>query len=80
MIAFAKDTFTFNYPGTPLALVGEFRKFYGPTMNAFDAAAANGREAELHAELESLFIRHNTSASGDLTSIPASFLRVAVKL
>ena len=32
-----------------------FRGFYGPTMNAYAAAAANGREPELHAELDALF-------------------------
>ena len=45
-------------------------------MNAYDAAAANGREDELHAELEALFNEHNTG--GDSTSIPATFLRVTV--
>ena len=47
-------------------------------MNAFAAAAANGREAELHAELEALFNEHNTSE--EATSIPATFLRVTVSL
>ena len=42
-------------PGTPSELVGEFRTYYGPTMNAFEAAAADGREAELQAELDALF-------------------------
>src|SRR5246500_1339349 len=30
-ISFARDTFTFNYPSPPAALVDEFRKYYGPT-------------------------------------------------
>jgi len=47
-------------------------------MNAFDAAAANGRDAELHGELDALFNSQNTSASEDSTSIPATFLRVSV--
>ena len=55
-----------------------FRTYYGPTMNAFDAAAADGREADLQAELESLFNAQNTSANEDATSIPATFLRVTV--
>src|SRR5438093_13371664 len=42
-ISFARDTFTFNFPGTPPALVDEFRKYYGPTMNAFEAAEKQGR-------------------------------------
>jgi SAM-dependent methyltransferase len=76
-ISFERDTYTFNYPGAPSELVAEFRSYYGPTMNAFDAAAADGREAELQAELEALFNEQNTSDDG--TSIPATFLRVTVK-
>ena len=79
-ISLERRTYRFNFPGAPTALLAEFRNFYGPTMNAFAAAAADGRESELQTEMEALFIRHNTSASGDLTSIPATFLRVAVKL
>jgi hypothetical protein len=75
-IAFVRDTFVFNYPGSPAAFVDEFRKYYGPTMNAFEAAEKNGRAAELKKELEDLFERQNTSENG--TSIPATFLRVTV--
>ena len=42
-ISFERDTYTFNYPGAPSDLVAEFRSYYGPTMNAFEAASANGR-------------------------------------
>ena len=76
-ISFERDTYTFNYPGPPSELVAAFRSYYGPTMNAFEAAAANGREADLQAELEALFNEQNTS--DDATSIPATFLRVTVK-
>ena len=76
-ISFERDTYTFNYPGAPSELVAAFRSYYGPTMNAFEAAAANGREADLQAELETLFNEQNTSE--DATSIPATFLRVTVK-
>jgi SAM-dependent methyltransferase len=76
-IAFQRDTFTFDWPDEPASLVAAFRDFYGPTMNAFDAAAANGREAELEAELVALFEEHNTAGDGT-TSIPATFLRVTV--
>jgi SAM-dependent methyltransferase len=51
-ISFERDTYTFNFLGAPSELVALFRTYYGPTMNAFEAAAANGREAELQAELE----------------------------
>lgn len=77
-IAFARDIFTFNYPGTPSDLVGEFRSYYGPTMNAFAAAEQGDRAAELQAELEALFDSQNTSPSQDATCIPATFLRVTV--
>jgi SAM-dependent methyltransferase len=79
-ISFERDTYTFDFPGTPSQFLAEFRTYYGPTMNAFEAAAANGREAELHAELDALFNAHNTSATKDATSIPATFLRVTVAL
>ena len=77
-ISFARDTYTFNYPGTPSDLLSAFRTYYGPTMNAFEAATANGREAELQAELDALFNAQNASPSDDATSIRATFLRVTV--
>ena len=75
-ISFVRDTFIFDYPGAPSAFVDEFRKYYGPTMNAFDAAAKNGRAADLQRELEELFNSKNERA--DVTRIPATFLRVTV--
>jgi ubiquinone/menaquinone biosynthesis C-methylase UbiE len=75
-ISFARDTFTFNFPGTPSAFVNEFRNYYGPTMNAFEAAEKKGRAAELQKELEELFNSQNKSQAA--TSIPATFLRVTV--
>jgi SAM-dependent methyltransferase len=77
-VTFERATYTFNFPGAPSELVGLFRAYYGPTMNAFEAAAANGREADLQAELEALFNAQNASPSEDATSIPATFLRVTV--
>jgi ubiquinone/menaquinone biosynthesis C-methylase UbiE len=76
-ISLERDTYTFNYPGSPSELLAEFRSYYGPTMNAFEAAAASGREADLQAELDALFNEQNTSDVA--TSIPATFLRVTVK-
>jgi SAM-dependent methyltransferase len=72
-----RDTYTFNYPGTPAELVAVFRDYYGPTMNAFAAAKGDGKEAELQAELENLFEEQNTA--DEATSIPATFLRVTVQ-
>src|SRR4029078_8154876 len=79
-ISLASDTFTFNYPSPPAALLGEFRKYYGPTMNAFEAAEKNGRSADLQKDLEELFNCQNQSLHKDATSIPATFLRVTVAL
>ncbi len=79
-ISFARDTFTFNFPGPPSAFVDEFRKYYGPTMNAFEAAEKNGLAADLQNELEALFKSQNKSKRNDATSIPATFLRVTVAL
>jgi hypothetical protein len=77
-ISFVRDTYTFNYPGTPSGFVAEFRNYYGPTMNAFDAAEKNGRASDLQKELEGLFSSQNQSPVKDATSIPATFLRVTV--
>jgi SAM-dependent methyltransferase len=75
-ISFERDTYTFEFAGTPTEFLAEFREYYGPTMNAFEAAEANGREEELQAELDALFNSQNTSPTA--TSIPATFLRVTV--
>ena len=79
-ISFARDTFTFNSPGTPAELVGRFKNYYAPTMNAFEAADKSGRVAELQKQLEELFNTQNKSSRKDMTSIPATFLRVTVTL
>lgn len=68
--------FTFRFAGSPSQFVGEFRNYYGPTMNAFEAAEKAGRAGDLQSELERLFHSQNTSANG--TTIPATFLRVEV--
>jgi ubiquinone/menaquinone biosynthesis C-methylase UbiE len=75
-ISFERDTYTFNFPDPPPQLVDAFRRFYGPTMNAFEAADKSGRAAELQKELEELFSRQNTSGNRNTTSIPATYLRV----
>jgi SAM-dependent methyltransferase len=77
-VSFGRDTYTFNFSGAPTDFVALFRNYYGPTMNAFDAAERNGRAADLQRELEALFDSQNTSARRDVTSIPATFLRVTV--
>jgi ubiquinone/menaquinone biosynthesis C-methylase UbiE len=79
-ISFERDTFKFNFPSAPSSLVDEFRKYYGPTMNAFEAAEMNGQATELQKELDDLFNRQNESPRKDATSIAATFLRVTVAL
>jgi len=75
-ISFARDTFTFNTPVTPVEYLADFRVYYGPTMNAFEAAEKAGRADELQAELAALFTSQNRSP--EATSIPATFLVVTV--
>jgi hypothetical protein len=84
-ISFARDTFVFNFRGTPSEFVDAFRKYYGPTMNAFEAAEKQGKADELQKQLEELFESQNNAARGPAgsksqegTSIPATFLRVTV--
>lgn len=79
-VAFERDTYTFTYSAPPTELLAAFRAFYGPTMNAFAAAEANGRAHDLQRELEELFVSQNTVADGATTVIPATFLRVTVSL
>ncbi|MDH4154929.1 MAG: methyltransferase domain-containing protein [Nitrospira sp.] len=79
-ISFVRDTYTFNYPGAPSELVDAFRRYYGPTMNAFEVAEKNGRGGALLKELEALFNSQNKSPRPDATSIPATFLRVTVSV
>ena len=73
-----KDQFTFDFAGTPAQFVDEFRRYYGPTMNAFDAAAKSGRDEELRKELEALFAAHDKSSDAGRTKITANFMRVTV--
>ena len=73
-----RTLFVFESPKSPSEYLADFRDYYGPTMNAYAAAAADGREAELHEELEALVNEHNTRASGDGTHIEPAYLLVTV--
>lgn len=77
-ISFEKDTYTFNAAFSPAEFVERFRVYYGPTMNAFEAAEKNGKAAALKQELIELFEKENRSSDPGKTSIPATFLRVTV--
>jgi SAM-dependent methyltransferase len=74
------DTFTFDFAGTPQQAVDLFRDYYGPTMNAFEAAEKSGRAAALKQELDALFASKNESTTPGTTRIPATFLRVTVEV
>ena len=75
-----KDTFYFISPDkSPTDLIESFRRFYGPTMNAFEAAQKDGKAEELNRQLVELANAQNKSSDGG-TSIPATFLRVTVSL
>jgi len=79
-IATIKDTFYFMSPDhSPERFMELFRDFYGPTMNAYDAAAKNGKTDELHRQLVELANSQNKRKNGG-TLIPATFMRVTVSL
>jgi SAM-dependent methyltransferase len=74
-----RNTYRFVAGFPPAALVDLFRDYYGPTMNAFEAAGKAGRAGDLYAELVALFESQNTGDEGS-TSIAATFLRVTGKV
>ncbi|HXF32568.1 MAG TPA: class I SAM-dependent methyltransferase [Solirubrobacterales bacterium] len=75
-VAFEQGVWNFDYEGSPTELVEVFRDYYGPTMNAFAAAREAGREDELRADLDELFLAQNTGVDG--TFIATNFLLVNV--
>jgi hypothetical protein len=77
-IFFTKETFTFKAPYSPSEFVDMFKRYYGPTMNAFEAAEKNNKAAQLQSELEFLFTEQNTSTPDGGTHITANFLMVSV--
>lgn len=77
-ISFIKDIFTFNASFSPSEFVNRFKNYYGPTMNAFEAAEKNGKASDLQHELEALFNSHNKSTDENTTLLNATFLRVTV--
>lgn len=72
-----RATYVFRCPVPPQELLQTFRQYYGPTMNAFEAASKDGRETELENELTGLFETYNLGGT-DRTEIPATFLKVTV--
>jgi ubiquinone/menaquinone biosynthesis C-methylase UbiE len=77
-ISMVKDTFHFiSSDKSPTHVIESFRRFYGPTMNAFEAAQQSGRVEDLHNQLLELAKAQNRSTNGG-ASIPATFMRVTV--
>ena len=77
-ISFTRETFTLEGDTSPAELVDLFLTYYGPTMNAFEAAEKNGESNDLKGELVALFNSQNQSGSQATTSIPATYLLVTV--
>jgi SAM-dependent methyltransferase len=79
-ISMVKDTYYFTSPEkSPTSFIDLFEKYYGPTMNAVEAAQKNGKEKELHAQLVELANAQNKSKEAG-TLIPATFMRVTVNV
>jgi ubiquinone/menaquinone biosynthesis C-methylase UbiE len=79
-ISMVKDTYSFISTGkSPAQFVELLERFYGPTMNAVEAAQKNGKVVELHNQLLELAKEENKTTDGS-TSISATFLRVTVSL
>ena len=75
-VAMERDTYYFTSPDkSPAEVITIFESFYGPTMNAVEAARKNGKEHELHHQLLELADSQNKS-TGAGTLIPATFMRV----
>lgn len=78
-ITMARDTYWFHADRlSPADLIGLFRDWYGPTMNAYAAAAQNGRADELQGQLVALAEAQNQGRDG-VIAIPATFMRVTVQ-
>ena len=75
-IRFERSIWYFRAPGPPSDLLAIFRDYYGPTMNAYDAARKDGREEQLQKELSDLFEAQNRG--GERSEIPATFLKVTI--
>ena len=75
-----RDSYVFEFKGSPAEFVDTFRQYYGPTMNAFDAAGKDGRADQLRSELVALFESQNQCQYPGQTLIAATFLKVTVEV
>ena len=79
-ISFQRATFSFDYDGSPTEYADIMRTYYGPTMNAVEAAEKGGRLDDLRREIDELYTTQNRSTTPGATSIPAAYLRVTVEV
>jgi hypothetical protein len=79
-ISMVKDTFYFASPDkSPEQFIELFERFYGPTMNAVEAAQKIGKADELHNQLVELANAQNKKEESGML-IPATFMRVTVSV
>jgi SAM-dependent methyltransferase len=79
-ISMVRDTFYFtSVDKSPEDFIELFEAFYGPTMNAIEAAQKNGKAEELHSQLVEMANAQNKT-KGVGTLIPATFMRVTVSI
>ncbi|MFY9342010.1 MAG: class I SAM-dependent methyltransferase [Planctomycetota bacterium] len=79
-IACTRDSYAFRFAGTPTEYLAQFRQFYGPTMNAYEAAAKAGKAEELQAKLAALFTSQDRSTVPGTTVVVGDYLRVTVSV
>ncbi len=66
---------TMRYPFPPAETVEFFRRYYGPTLKAFESLPASG-QAALRRDLVDLQTRHNSSSTPGTTEVAAEYLEV----
>lgn len=73
-MACARQNARFAYPFTPKEVVEFFRRYFGPTQATFSKLDPAG-QAAMAAQLESLWMEHNTAKDGT-TVVDAEYLEV----
>jgi hypothetical protein len=63
------------FPFNPSGTVDFFRRYYGPTLRAFDSLQAPD-QAALSQDLVELQTRHNIASSADETETPSDYLEI----
>lgn len=74
-VRLTRRTATMRFPFPPAEAVEFFRRYYGPTLRAFESLSAAGKSA-LHRDLVHLQTRHNTAIVPGTTEVAAEYLEV----